>query len=69
MGVAFDETVAGKVFANCRHALGAQALHHGSGERCGRTGIAMEGTVTDNGGLTVVEIEDGRESKVNADLA
>ena len=69
MRVAFHKTVTGEMLANRRHALSAQALHNGGGERCGSARIAMESAMTDDRRFAIIKIKYWRETEVNADLA
>ena len=66
MRVGRDKSVAGEMFANRRHAVGAKTATQRGGEMGDRARVAVKCAIADHRARAVVKIEHGREAEVDA---
>ena len=66
VGVCCCIAVSGKVLAAAGHTGLSHAANHCRSKNAHNTRIAMKSTIADDGALTIVQIQAGREGKVDA---
>ena len=65
MGIGFDETVAGEMFAAIVHAADVQAVHQALGQEAHHTRVAPEGAVANHAAFAVIKVEHRGETQID----
>ncbi len=66
VGISGRIPVSGKMLAAASHTCLRHAAHHRCGQYADNARIAMESSITDNCALTIIQIQTGSKSKVDA---